>query len=827
MSPRNRDRPRAAVSAALLPAILVLFLGSGCAALVYEIVWFQLLELVIGSSAISLGVLLGTFMGGMCLGSLALPYLVSPRHHPLKVYALIEIGIGLLGIAILWVLPYAGGLYTALGSPGSSGIFLRGLVCGALLVPPTMLMGATLPSVARFLEATPRGISWLGILYTGNIAGAVFGCLFAGFYLLRVHDMAVATYAAAAINGAIGLIALVIARVIPYHAAPAEPKAPVSSRIPTAWAVYITIALSGLTALGAQVVWTRLLSLILGPSVYTFSIILAVFLVGLGIGSSAGSAIARGRSDPRLILGLSQLLLVAAIAWTAALIGYALPWWPIDPTISSSPWINFQLDLVRCLLAILPAACLWGASFPLALAAAARREDPGLMVGRVYAANTVGAIVGALGFSLLAVPSIGTQGSQQLLIVLAVIAGLLMLAPTLLLSFRRAQTARGPFAGLARIGGLLAVALVLGLTVLLARTLPPIPAEAIAYGRQLPLQNEISEILYVGEGINASVAVSRTEDGLIAFHVSGKAEASTSEQDMRLQRMLGHISALLHPRPKTVLIVGLGAGVTAGSFVLHPDVERIVICEIEPLIPQKVAPFFAKENYDVLKDPRVTVVYDDARHYLLTTREKFDVITSDPIHPWVKGAATLYTREYFELARNHLNPGGVITQWVPLYESSIDVIKTEMATFFSVFRDGVIWANDDQSLGYDLVIFARKEPAPIDVDALQRRLDRPDHARVKASLAEVGLGSAVELVSTYAGRGRDLAEWIKDAPINTDINLRLQYLAGLGLNSYHQDAIHKEMLRYRKPADDMIVATERTKRALRDAMERRSNPPEQ
>ena len=164
---------------------------------------------------------------------------------------------------------------------------------------------------------------------------------------------------------------------------------------------------------------------------------------------------------------------------------------------------------------------------------------------------------------------------------------------------------------------------------------------------------------------------------------------------------------------------------------------------------------------------------------------------------------------------------------MPLYESSIDVIKSEMATFFSVFRDGMIWANDDQSLGYDLVIFARKEPAPIDVDALQRRLDRPNHARVKTSLAEVGLGSAVELVSTYAGRGRDLAEWIKDAPINTDINLRLQYLAGLGLNSYHQDAIHKEMLRYRKPADDMIVATERTKRALRDAMERRSNPPEQ
>jgi len=827
MSPRNRERPGAAASAALLPVILVLFLGSGCAALVYEIVWFQLLELVIGSSAISLGVLLGTFMGGMCLGSLALPYLVSPRFHPLKVYAAIEIGIGVLGIAILWVLPYAGGLYTALGGPGPSGIFLRGLVCGALLVPPTMLMGATLPAVARFLEATPRGISWLGILYTGNIAGAVFGSLFAGFYLLRVYDMAIATYVAVTINGVIGLIALAVARAIPYRAARAEPKAAQSARTPTAWAVYVTIALSGLTALGAQVIWTRLLSLILGPSVYTFSIILAVFLVGLGLGSSAGAALARGRNDPRLLLGLSQILLIAAIAWTAVLIGYALPWWPIDPTISSSPWFNFQLDLVRSTVAILPAACLWGASFPLALAAAARREDTGMMVGRIYAANTVGAIIGALGFSLIAIPWIGTQGAQQLLIALAFIAGSIMLAPILLASYRRARSARGPFAGFARIGGVAAVVLTLGLTALLARALPPIPAEAIAYGRQLPLQQELPEMLYVGEGINASVAVTWRSDGLIAFHVSGKAEASTAEPDMRLQRMLGHISALLHPRPKSVLIVGLGAGVTAGSFVLHPDVERIVICEIEPLIPQKVAPFFAKENYDVLKDPRVTVVYDDARHYLLTTREKFDVITSDPIHPWVKGAATLYTREYFELAKNHLNPGGVITQWVPLYESSIAVIKIEMATFFGVFRDGVVWANDDQGQGYDVVMFARTEPTPIDVDALQRRLDRPDHARVKASLAEVGLGSAVELLSTYAGRARDLTEWLKDAPINTDINLRLQYLAGLGLNFYDQDAIHKEMLTWRRPADDLIVGTERTKRALREATERRSTPPEQ
>src|SRR5215468_8474056 len=207
---------------------------------------------------------------------------------------------------------------------------------------------------------------------------------------------------------------------------------------------------------------------------------------------------------------------------------------------------------------------------------------------------------------------------------------------------------------------------------------------------------------------------------------------------MRLQRMLGHVSALMHPDPHSVLVVGFGAGVTAGSFVLHPGIKRIVICEIEPLIPRMVAPFFSKENYDVVHDPRVEIVYDDARHYILTTNEKFDIITSDPIHPWVKGAATLYTKEYFELVKQHLNPGGVVTQWVPLYESSPAVVKSEVATFFNVFSDGTMWSNDISGGGYDLVLMGQVGAARIDGDAMQARLDRPEGMRAAASLREVG-----------------------------------------------------------------------------------------
>ena len=194
-----------------LPVLLLLFVGSGCAALIYEIVWFQMLELFVGSSSVSIGVLLGTFMGGMCLGSFLLPRFISPRHHPLKVYALLEIAIGVIGLLLLFVLPLVGHVYTAWGGYGVVGYLLRGLVASICLLPPTLAMGATLPAVARWVQTTPAGVSWLGFFYAGNIAGAVIGTLLAGFYLLRVYDMNVATYVAAAFNFGVGALGLLLA----------------------------------------------------------------------------------------------------------------------------------------------------------------------------------------------------------------------------------------------------------------------------------------------------------------------------------------------------------------------------------------------------------------------------------------------------------------------------------------------------------------------------------------------------------------------------------------------------------------------------------------
>jgi spermidine synthase len=385
------SQSRADSNNAPLLLLLILFACSGCSALIYEVVWYQLLQFVIGSTAVSLAVLLSTFMGGLCLGSLFFSRVIAVRgHHPLRLYAAIEAGIGLCGLFVMLVTPIAGTIYATAAGHGAPAILLRAILCAICLLPPTVLMGASLPAIARWVYSTPRGASWLGLLYGGNTLGAVFGCLLAGFYLLRIFDMRVATYVAAAINFAVALVSFLLAKRAPEHlhsnavettanshATDARPASNASTDAVTPlWPVYLTTAISGACALGAEVLWTRALSLILGATVYTFSIILAVFLLGLGIGATGGAWLSLNARAEKA-LGYCQLLLTTAIFWTAFTLVDSIPYWPIDPRRATSPWFTFQIDLVRVLWTILPAALLWGASFPLALVAsvAASRDD--------------------------------------------------------------------------------------------------------------------------------------------------------------------------------------------------------------------------------------------------------------------------------------------------------------------------------------------------------------------------------------------------------------------------------------------------------------------
>jgi spermidine synthase len=777
-----------------LPLLLILFVGSGCAALIYEIVWFQVLQLVIGSSAVSLAVLLGSFMGGMCAGSLLLAKFVGPLRHPLLIVARIEGLIGVCGAALIFIMPLVSQLYTAVDGGGQASVFFRAIVCALLMLPPTILMGATLPAMSRIVKSTPSGMSWLGFLYGGNIVGAVVGCVGAGFFLLPRFDLSTVSLIAVTINVLVAALGFGLSKRIPYTARVPVAEADKTRSDTTFFplGVYVAIVLSGLTALGAEVVWTRLLSLMFGATTYAFSIILGVFLAGLGFGSFAGSRLARDAKEPRAILGWVQLLLAFTMAWGAFMIARELPWWPIDERLASSPWLVFQADLARALFAVFPGAVLWGASFPLALAAASEGADAGRTVGRVYAANTLGAIVGSMITGLVLVPWIGTKGAQQVFIVVSVASGVVTMLPLLL---RRTSIA------------IASVALA-GVSLFFASQVPVVPAGLIAWGRSLPWQGAPNALTWA-EGVNSSIAVTEEQGGYRSFHVSGKVEASTEPQDMRLQRLLGHLSALMNDHPKNVLVVGFGAGVTAGAISIHPTIERMVICEMEPLIPKIVSKYFSDANYGVAENKKVSIVYDDARHFVLTTREKFDVITSDPIHPWVKGSAVLYTQEYFEHVKAHLNPGGVVTQWVPLYESTPDVVRSELATFFSVFPNGTVWRNDNSNgSGYDVVLVARleDEPAmqPIDVDALQSRISQPEYAPVKASLEAVGYGSVFDVLRTYSGRSTELAPWLTGAEINRDSNLRLQYLAGLGYNEFLGTQIRNEILTYRTFPTEMF-----------------------
>jgi spermidine synthase len=735
---------------------------------------------------------------------------LSTRAQPLRVYGWLEIGIGAFGLLILFAMPLVGGFYTAWAGTGVAGMLMRGVAAAICLLPPTLLMGATLPAVARWVETSPRGVAWLGFFYGGNTVGAVAGSLLAGFYLLRVHDVAVATYVAVAINAVVGVAALGIAALASKDAglsesiaAPVQPEpadgpalAPSMVEIsPDRWAVYVAIALSGLTALACQVLWSRTLSLMLGATVYTFSLILAVFLTGLGIGSSIGSALARGLERPRVALAWVQLGLAAAMAWTSWVLTDSLPYWPINPSISTDAWFQFQLDLTRSMYAVLPGAILWGASFPLALASVASRgEDPGRLVGGVYAANTLGAIVGSLGASLLLVIWLGTQRAQQLLIILAALSGLLLMW--------RDRVSAATFAIATVVASLFAL------------TVNPVPGILVAFGRYAVFQIGQADIIYVGEGWNASVAVSERENGVRNYHNAGKVQASSEPQDMRLQRMLGHLTTLVPANPRNVLVIGCGAGVTAGAVSIDPRVERETIAEIEPLVPRVVSTYFAEHNFDVVRNPKVRVHIDDARHFLQTTDEKFDAITSDPLDPWVKGAAMLYSTEFFDEVKRHLNPGGVVTLFVQLYESNTEAVKSEIGTFFESFPNGMIFANTYNGQGYDLVLLGQLEDTRINLDEIEARLKRPEYAPVAQSLREIGMYSAVDLFATYAGNAADYEPWLRDAEINRDRNLRLQYLAGRGLNLYRADVIYADMLNYSTAPDAIFTGSEELRESL-------------
>jgi len=291
---------------------------------------------------------------------------------------------------------------------------------------------------------------------------------------------------------------------------------------------------------------------------------------------------------------------------------------------------------------------------------------------------------------------------------------------------------------------------------------------------------------------------------------------------MRLQRMLGHLTTLIPEQQDDFLVIGLGAGVTAGAVAIDPGVDKVIIAELEPLVPEVISTYFSDFNFDVVNNPVVEIHVDDGRHFLQTTEQTFDGITSDPLDPWVKGAAALYTKEFWQLAKSKLNPGGVVTVFVQLYESTEAAVKSEIATFMEVFPNGAVFANTQSGAGYDLVLLGMADNDRINVDRMVERFNHPRYAQVRASLAEVRLENVTDLLSTFAGQPDDLAHWLEDADINVDKNMRLQYLAGMGLNLYENTGIYNNMLSQGVSyPTDLFIGNEQVLTELEDKITRR------
>jgi spermidine synthase len=524
-----------------------------------------------------------------------------------------------------------------------------------------------------------------------------------------------------------------------------------------------------------------------GATVFAFAIILAVFLAGLGIGSAVAAGALRRGLVPLRGLAWSQVLLVPAILLAAFLLSRVLPY--ASPSANTPVDALHGMHVLRAIDVILPSAVLWGMSFPLALAAINQAGgDPGRSSGLVYAANTVGAILGALLVSFWAIPTFGTRWAQQGLVVLAGVSAAVL--------FHGART--GTEREAARSGWEIPPAWALAAACIAAATLPGLSQVFLAHGRYIWWVDPRDRYPYVSEGASSTVAVHIAPDGYKNFHVSGRVEATNNPNDLRTERLIGHLTGLLHPRPQSVLVVGLGGGVSAGALSLYPEMKRLVICEIEPRVVG-AAQEFAAENYGVLSDPRVEIVFDDARHFLATTREKFDVITSDPIHPWVRGNSILFSREYYEIVKARLTPGGIATQWVPLYETSELAIQIQMNTFVHAFPSGTVWNTAITGRGYDVVLVGGAEPLRIDVDQIEKRIR--NNPQLYRSLREVKISNAIDLLATYGTRGADMKRWLEGVPVNRDFSLKLEYISGLALNAGEADPIYAHMIAGRRYPD--------------------------
>jgi spermidine synthase len=782
------------------------FFLSGATGLVYQVVWLRLLTPILGQTVYAITTVLAAFMAGLALGSLLFGRWAPRIRNHVRVYGWLEIGIGLSCVALPWGLTGVARAYLELDralalSPSAFGVVQFAAVFLLLLVP-TSFMGGTLPVLSQALAArASKPGRAVGALYAVNTFGAVLGVAWAGYAALPAFGNRTTIAIAAAANVLVGLLALGWSRVqqAPPRAADRPSAAPASAspsrEVVSRWGAWLTVialGVSGAVSMIYEVAWTRALALVIGSSTYAFTAMLVAFLTGIAGGSALYSWLGRGR--PARPGTLAALQLGIGVAGTVALLVFErMPGLVIAGLgHSMTPGFVNVLQFTVAVLCLLPSTLLIGATFPCAVAVAGRGADRiGGDVGRIYAVNTAGAIAGTMLAGFILVPAMGVNAALRL----GMEANLVLAVVLFIASVPAARlSAWLGVAGSVAVAGALLLIAPWDQRVLIAG--PAVyPSQYIAAAADGGLSRALRQpgLVFYRDGLSGTVAVQRIGENVF-LRVNGKVDAS-STGDVPTQLMAGHLPMLAHPNPKRVLVIGLGSGVTAAAVARYP-VERIDVVEIEPAVVEASA-FFSELNRSVLADPRVRLTIGDARNFLLTTRERYDVIVSEPSNPWISGLASLFTIEFFDLARAHLRPGGTMSQWIHVYRLLPDDIRLVVRTFRTVFPATSMW----QPVRSDILLLGRtgpgdrSPPGSLDIGAVRAHFEAT--AGVRADLARSGIGDWPGLFGFFALSEADAARFADGAGLHTDDRLQLEFTAPRAMYLDTRDANVAELKRYR------------------------------
>ena len=753
----------------------VCFVFSGATGLIYEVLWARMLGLVFGATTLAVSTVLAAFMGGLALGSAVAGRLGQRLRKPLRVYGWMEIGIAVYALLVPLLFRLVDNLYVLIWQhfqPGSFRFSLwRFLLSCLMLLLPTTLMGATLPVLSAALVR--QGSTAVARLYACNLVGAIVGTLAAGFVLLPTFGVRTTIVIAAAINLIVGVIAIAAQRRV---APPIEEIEAVESNVVeiegSRFWLFAAIA-SGFVTISTQVSWTRIITMVIGSSTYAFSIVVALFLIGL-----AGGAWFVGRKDrsARRMLLLVEVLTAVSLFGSLYVVNW-LPWLLVNfgTNLHVSSWTELLgLQVFCATLLILVPAWLMGMVMPLVLVWATGNPAQSVArVGRNYAVNTIGAIAGAFLTGFVLIPKTSTKFALVLsAAVCVVVAGL---------AYRPAATTRDPALRRSLAIGAIPIVILIMIVITprmnladlsvgaydtLVRVLAQTREGTAAQSNSQASGSEVHQLLMYEEGPTATVSV-RKDVETISMAINGRTNASDSMFDMPTQVMLGQLPLFVAPRMEKGLIIGFATGITVGSM-LQSSIQSVTCVELEPGTVNG-SRFFEHVNQLPLQDPRTRLIIDDARTYLRVTPERYDIIVSEPSHPWVPGVANLFTQEFFELGRARLNEQGIFVQWVQIYQLSTESLRSVLATYHRVFPHVLMFRVGGLNKGKDLLLMGSTQP--LNLDRLSERLQDP---RVQAELARVNLGSEADVRSWFVCDETRLGPAVAGAKINTDDNMHIE-----------------------------------------------------